>query len=166
MNEPPIDDPDLFRQSDAVEVRRVMNRGKGGRAVFARRGLREGEIFERVPALLIPKSQVFGGGEVAQRAGVAISWYVFTWIHPEREYVGLSLGYGSIYNHSETPNAKYQMHLPDIMAFFALRTIQAGEEITINYRGDAAETQSDLGFEATEDVATTAKHRENEMPER
>ena len=149
----PLSDPNLFRQSDAIEVRRVTNRGKGGRAVFARRDLAEGEIFERVPVLLVPKSQVFGAGEVAQRAGVAISWYVFTWIHPEREYVGLSLGYGSIYNHSETPNAKYRMHLPDVMEFFAIRAIQAGEEITINYRGDQADTKSDIGFEAAESAA-------------
>jgi hypothetical protein len=153
MSEAPIDDANLFRQSDAVEVRRVTNRGKGGRAVFARRDVREGEIFERVPVLLIPKSQVFGGGEVAQRAGVAISWYVFTWIHPTREYVGLSLGYGSIYNHSETPSAKYQMHLPDVMEFFALREIKAGEEITIDYRGDAAGAKADLGFEASDRAA-------------
>jgi hypothetical protein len=153
MSEPPIEDPNLFRQSDAVEVRRVTNRGKGGRAVFARRDLNEGEVFERVPVLLVPTAQVFGTGEVARRAGVAISWYVFTWIHPAREYVALSLGYGSIYNHSETPNAKYRMHLPDVMEFFAIREIKAGEEITINYRGDNADAKSDIGFEATESAA-------------
>jgi hypothetical protein len=32
-------DANLFQQSDAVEVRRVTNRGKGGRAVFARRDI-------------------------------------------------------------------------------------------------------------------------------
>jgi SET domain-containing protein len=153
MSESPIEDVDLFRQSDAVEVRRVTNRGKGGRAVFARRDVRQGEVFERVPVLLVPKEQVFGDGDIARRAGVAISWYVFAWIHPEREYVALSLGYGSIYNHSETPNAKYQMHLPDVMEYFALRAIKAGEEITINYRGDDADTKSDLGFKASETVA-------------
>jgi hypothetical protein len=165
MSEPPMDDPNLFRQSDAIEVRRVTNRGKGGRAVFARRGLQQGEIFERVPVLLVPKAQVFGTGEVARRAGVAISWYVFAWIHPEREYVGLSLGYGSIYNHSETPNAKYQMHLPDVMEFFALRDIQAGEEITINYRGDKADTKSDLGFDATESAAEMPERMRQKKPE-
>lgn len=142
-------DPNLFRQSDAVEVRRVTNRGKGGRAVFAVRAIRAGEIFERMPVLLIPKDQVFGDTKIAQQAGVAISWYVFTWINPECEQVALSLGYGSIYNHSETPNAKYQMVLPDIMEFYALRDIAPGEEITINYRGDSRET-TDLGFEITE----------------
>ena len=97
--------------------------------------------------LLIPKEQVFGDNPIARQAGVAISWYVFTWINEEQEYVALSLGYGSIYNHSESPNAKYQMTLPDIMEFIALRPIKAGEEITINYRGDAEGGPKDLGFE-------------------
>lgn len=158
MSKPPVEDVNLFRQSDAVEVRRVTNRGKGGRAVFARRDLADGEIFERVPVLLVPKKQVFGSHEIARRAGVAISWYVFTWIRPDEELVGLSLGYGSIYNHSETPNAKYRMHLPDVMEFFAIRAIQAGEEITINYRGDQADTKSDIGFEAAEDAPAVTEN--------
>lgn len=152
MTDPLIDDSNLFRQSDAVEVRRVTNRGKGGRAVFARRDIASGEICERVPVLLVPKAQVFGPGEQAQRSA-RISWYVFGWINTKRDYVALSLGYGSIYNHSETPNAKYRMHLPDVMEFFALRDIRAGEEITINYRGDNADAKSDIGFEATETAA-------------
>jgi uncharacterized protein len=138
-------DPNLFQQSDAVEVRRVTNRGKGGRGVFARRDIAADEVFERVPVLLIPRAQVFGPGDVAQRAA-RISWYVFSWLPTKRDYVALSLGYGSIYNHSDTPNAKYGMHLPDVMEFFALRPIAAGEEITIDYHGDER-TNRELGFE-------------------
>jgi hypothetical protein len=147
--------PNLFRQSDAVEVRRVTNRGKGGRAVFATRDLRAGETFERVPVLLIPKAQVFGPGPIAQRSA-RISWYVFGWINTKRDYVALSLGYGCIYNHSETPNAKYQMLLPDIMEFLTLREIKAGEEITINYRGDTHDDATDLGFDIAETPAAKA----------
>ena len=128
-------------------MRRVTNRGKGGRGVFARRDVDVDEVVERVPVLLIPRAQVFGPGEVAQRSA-RISWYVFSWISEKRDYVALSLGYGSIYNHSDTPNAKYRMHLPDIMEFFALRPIPAGEEITIDYHGDEA-GGTDLGFAVT-----------------
>jgi SET domain-containing protein len=138
-------DPNVFQQSDAVEVRRVINRGKGGRGVFARRDIAPDEVFERVPVLLIPRAQVFGASELARRAA-RISWYVFSWINAKRDYVALSLGYGSIYNHSDTANAKYRMLLPDVMEFFALRPIGAGEEITIDYHGDEAHG-TDLGFE-------------------
>jgi hypothetical protein len=153
----PSVDPNRFCQSDAVEVRRVSNRGKGGRAVFAKRDLQAGETFERVPVLLIPKEQVFGDNPIARQAGVAISWYVFTWISEERDYVALSLGYGSIYNRSESPNAKYQMTLPDIMEFIALREIKAGEEVTINYRGDTTDGPKELGFEISESAAEKSK---------
>jgi SET domain-containing protein len=138
-------DPNLFQQSDAVEVRRVTNRGKGGRGVFARRDIAPDEIFERVPVLLIPRAQVFGPSEIARRAA-RLSWYVFSWIRTKRDYVALSLGYGSIYNHSATPNAKYVMHPPDAMEFVAIRPIRAGEEVLIDYHGDEAHG-TDLGFE-------------------
>jgi uncharacterized protein len=147
------DSPDLFRQSDLIEVRRVENRGKGGRGVFARVDIPAGTVFERVPVILIPKNQVFGDTPEARRSA-RISWYVFTWIHPKREMVALSLGYGSIYNHSERANARYQMDLPDVMEYLSLRDIPAGEEITINYRGSEAD-HGDLGFEPDESAART-----------
>lgn len=137
--------PNRFHQSDAVEVRRAVNRGKGGRAVVARRDVQAGEILERVPVLMLPRTQVFGPGDIAKRAA-RISWYVFSWLPTKRDYVALSLGYGSIYNHSETPNADYAMEHPDIMTFTALRDIAAGEEIFINYKGDKTNAD-DVGFE-------------------
>ena len=143
----PMDDPNRFQQSDAIEVRRVVNRGKGGRGVFSRREIAAGELLERVPVLLLPRTQVFGPGDIAARAA-RISWYVFDWLPTKRGYVALSLGYGSIYNHSETPCADYAMEMPDIMTFTALRGIAAGEEITISYRGEATDGLRDLGFSA------------------
>ena len=146
MDDPATLGPNLFRQSDAVEVRRVTNRGKGGRAVFARREIAAGELIERVPVLMIPRSQVFGPGEIAGRAA-RISWYVFEWLPTKRGYVALSLGYGSVYNHSHAPNAAYDMEMPDVMLFTASRTIAAGEEVLISYAG-AAGVMKELGFEA------------------
>jgi SET domain-containing protein len=147
-------DPNLVQQSDAVEVRRVLNRGKGGRGVFARRDVAAGEVIERVPVLLIPRAQVFGPTEIARRAA-RISWYVFSWIKTKRDYVALSLGYGSIYNHSDTPNAKYVMHPPDAMEFVAIRAIRAGEEVLVDYHGDEAHG-ADLGFEIGSTPAESA----------
>ena len=139
-------DPNHFTQSDAVEVRRVINRGKGGRAVIARRNIAEGELIERVPVLMIPRTQVFGPNEIAGRAA-RISWYVFEWLPTKRPYVALSLGYGCIYNHSDDPNAAYDMEPPDIMLFTAIKPIKAGEEVLISYAG-AAGIMKELGFEA------------------
>lgn len=47
----------------------------------------------------------------------------------------LSLGFGSIYNHSETPNIKWNIVSVKyrIINFIAIRDIEIGEELTHNY---------------------------------
>ena len=49
--------------------------------------------------------------------------------------MALALGYGSLYNHSYNPNARYDDVGRQIKEYSALRDIQRGEEITINYNG-------------------------------
>ena len=135
----------LCRQSDLIEVRRADLRGRGGRGVFAVRDIPAETTLERVPVLLIPREQVFGVTDAARKA-VRLSWYVFDWEGTKRDYVALSLGYGSIYNHSAVPNAHYISELPDVMEFISLRDIAAGEEIFINYAGSSGKPHT-LGFE-------------------
>jgi SET domain-containing protein len=49
---------------------------------------------------------------------------------------GLALGHGSLYNHSYSPNAVYQIFEDDKeLRVYARRAICTGEEITINYNG-------------------------------
>jgi len=50
-------------------------------------------------------------------------------------------------NHSENPNAYYDNETSDM---FALRDIQVGEEILVNYRTFDLISESDLGFEVKE----------------
>jgi len=50
--------------------------------------------------------------------------------------VAIALGYGSLYNHSYTPNAHYRDIGRRSKEFLAVRDIAAGEEITVNYNGD------------------------------
>ncbi len=135
----------VCRQSDLIEVRRADNRGRGGRGVFAVRDIAEGTVIERVPVILLPKSQVFGHSSIAKNAA-KISWYVFDWIGGRQKSVALALGYGSIYNHSEMPNARYVSDPPDVMEYIATRDISADEEIFINYQGEDAEPHA-LGFD-------------------
>ena len=126
----------ISRQSNLVEVRRQDNRGRGGRGAFAVCNIPSGTIIERVPVILIPENQVFGDPATADRSA-CISWYVFDWEGmTKRNYVALALGYGSIYNHSYSPNAKYVKVAPDIIEFHAISEIAADEEILINYNGD------------------------------
>jgi uncharacterized protein len=126
----------VCQQSNLIEVRRLDNRGRGGRGVFASVDILPGTLIERVPVILIPEAQVFGDSPLAKRSA-RISWYVFGRENlTNRNYVALALGYGSIYNHSFKPNARYGPIAPDLMEFYSLRLISAREEITINYNGD------------------------------
>lgn len=111
--------------SDAVVVRRVKGKGRG---VFARRPILEGEVIERVPVLVISVDSM---KDPAAWAG--LSRYAYLW---GRGTVALALGYGSIYNHSYRPNARYEDLPGQVKLYSALRDIHPGEEITVNYNGD------------------------------
>jgi SET domain-containing protein len=111
-------------QSDAIEVKRIKGKGRG---VFARRPIRKGEVFETVPMIVLSAREFEDG-----LAGTALESYCFGW---GRDQVALALGYGSLYNHSYRPNARYEDVGPRTKAFVALRDIDPGEEITVNYNG-------------------------------
>ncbi|HJN65554.1 MAG TPA: SET domain-containing protein-lysine N-methyltransferase, partial [Pirellulales bacterium] len=59
--------------------------------------------------------------------------------------VALALGYGSLYNHSYNPNARYDDARGQIKVFTAICDITEGTEITINYNGDP-DDPTDVGF--------------------
>ena len=113
-----------FQQSDAIEVKRVPGKGRG---VFARRGILKGEVIEKVPLLVMPAEEFAEG-----LANTMLKDYCFDWGVGQ---VALALGYGSLYNHSYKPNARYEDVNKNTKAFIALRAIAAGEEITVNYNG-------------------------------
>ena len=113
-----------FRQSDAVEVKRIQGKGRG---VFARRAIARGEVIESVPVL------VMTGREDAEGLALTpLKDYCFAW---GTDRVALALGYGSLYNHSYRPNARYEDIEPSTKAFVAVRPIARGEEVTVNYNG-------------------------------
>jgi SET domain-containing protein len=114
--------------SEAIEVKLVSGKGRG---VFARRLLSSGSVIEKVPVLLVPIQQIAGGWD-----NPGLMSFFFVWNHAT---LAVCLGYGSLYNHSYTPNARYVEVGTDVMAFVALRDIGPGEEVTINYNGDPAD---------------------------
>lgn len=111
---------------DRVTVRVDAVPGKG-RGVFAVRAIRKGEIIETVPVLVIPAPQV------DDLEKTLLDHYVYSW--PD-ERLAVALGYGSLYNHSYTPNALYVKHpATSTIDYVALADIDAGAEITVNYNG-------------------------------
>src|SRR5215216_1019777 len=86
----------VLQQTDAVEIRNTRGKGRG---VFARRAIKKGEEIERVPVLVMPAKDVKHGPDYT-----TLGTYCFHW---ERGKVAVALGYGSLYNHSYRPNARY-----------------------------------------------------------
>ena len=129
-------------QSEMVLVRNVRGKDRG---VFARRPIEQGELIERVPVIVLPAEEV---GEYPRERGLGA--YVFEW---GRGTVALALGYGSLYNHSYEPNARYDFSGRRTMLFVALRKIAAGEEITLNYNGEPSDRRR-VWFELAESTSS------------
>ncbi len=133
-----------FQPSPWIEVKRVPRKGRG---VFARQDIPAGTVFERVPVIVIPAEEVLESAD-----NPVLAHYVFDW---GRGTVALALGYGSIYNHSYRPNARYDDEGRQTKIFTALRDIAAGEEITINYNGHEDDL-TPVGFEVVENESRSA----------
>lgn len=110
-----------MQHSDLICVKKSKGKGRG---VFARTSIPKGTIIERVPIIVLPAKAFVDGMENKH-----LNLYFFIW---GRDKVAMSLGYGSIYNHSFEPNARY-LYGEDKLTYKALRDIEAGEEILINY---------------------------------
>lgn len=118
----------------------VRDTDKYGRGVFALRPFREGELIEAAPVIAMPQS------ERKYVKKTKLVEYFFNWGEKKKD-PAICLGYGSLYNHSYSPNAKFTNNLDkNTIDFYALRAIQIGEEITINYNGNP-NSKSELWFD-------------------
>lgn len=96
-----------------------------GLGVFATTDLAVGDIVEVCPVLIFTATDL----ELIDRTGL----YDFYYGWPQGEGA-LALGYGSLYNHSATPNADYEKDPPgQVVRFRALEPIAAGVEVTVDY---------------------------------
>lgn len=116
------DPPPQINVPTKIEVKLSQGKGMG---VFATQKILDGEIIETCYLLTIPKE------------GNLLNDYRF--LYPKRtltEYV-IPLGFGCIYNHSDSPNADWLDH-PEYKAFnfVAIKDIEIGEEICTYYGGD------------------------------
>lgn len=108
-------------------------KGKG-RGVFTENYIEAGTIIEIAPVL------VFSLNDTLLIKQTSLYDYYFMWSEIE-EIAAIALGYGSIYNHSYSPNAKYETYYEDKkIHFITLSDINKGDEICINYNHDPANT--------------------------
>ena len=92
-----------------------------GRGVIATADIERGTTIEVCPILELAEGDASG---LLDDYTVAIDG---------SDGTALLLGYGSLYNHSDEPNAEYVEAADDAYSFVALRDIAAGEQITISY---------------------------------
>lgn len=116
---------------------RVVNMGERGRGVVADRPIEPGELIERSPVLVIPASDRIASD------GTIVFTYVFMWengtveedLYKHEGRAAIALGYTSLLNHSYTPNCEFVRHIDDLLIdLVALRPIEQGEELTIDYQ--------------------------------
>lgn len=98
-----------------------------GRGVFARRLIRQGEVLDQSPVIVIAAKE----WESIERT------ILFNYCYGWGDDMALALGMGSLFNHSYQPNTLYTRKFDEqIIEYTALRDIQPDEEITINYNCD------------------------------
>ena len=116
---------------------RIAGMGRRGRGVIADAPLAHGQLVERSPVLVIPAK------DRAAVDGTIVFTYVFMWEHDTVEEdlyrhegrAAIALGFTSLLNHSYTPNCTFVRHIDQlVLDLVALRDIEPGEELTIDYQ--------------------------------
>ncbi|HVA96313.1 MAG TPA: SET domain-containing protein-lysine N-methyltransferase [Candidatus Acidoferrales bacterium] len=111
-----------------------------GRGVFARIAIKKGELIERCPVIPIPSHDVS-----ALSHSILLTYFYF--FGKKKERMVVALGFGSIYNHTYTPNASYkEQEKEQAIDFIAIKDIQKDEEITVNYVQGKKKNKNPLWF--------------------
>jgi len=118
----------------ATSIKIVEIAGKG-RGVVATQKINKGEIIETCPIIEISKKEA----DFIQKEGNNVILNYYYLYQEDLQRCCIMLGWGSIYNHSLTPNA--DIDYPDeksekYLQFKALKDIDVGEEIEFNYEFD------------------------------
>lgn len=114
-----------MQRIESIYYKETRDRGRG---VFTSRMLKKGDVIEICPVIVLPPHEI----ELIDKT-VMYNYY-FLWEHGQ---AAIALGYGSLYNHSYSPNAEYIMDYgAEALIIKAIANISPHEEITFNYNGD------------------------------
>ncbi len=101
-----------------------------GRAVFTKNRIAAGEVIEDSPVIVMQKE------DRVHLDKTLLHDYIFEWGH-KKDQCCMALGLIPIYNHSYESNCEYFMDFDESSIMVkTVRTVEAGEELTINYNGD------------------------------
>lgn len=117
----------------------IMDTPEKGRAVFTAQDIPEGSVIEICPVIVLNTKDTQAIHQTK------LHDYYFYW--GTAGDCAIALGFGSIYNHDSQANADYEMLLDeDYMRIIAIKDINAGSEICINYTA-GGQQESKLWFE-------------------
>ena len=102
----------------------IMHTDKG-RSMFTAESIKNDDVIESCPVILIPKKQT------DKIHTSVLHDYYFVW--PSGD-LAIALGYGSLYNHSTTPNAEVIFDVAEVEIIIKAKVeIAPGAEILIDY---------------------------------
>lgn len=109
----------------------IKDTDKKGRGVFCTEDIPADTMIEICPVIVCPP---------LDRKLIDESYlynYYFLW-EDDHASTAIALGYGSLYNHSYQPNARYETYYEEqVIKFIAIKDIPAHTEITVNYNYDS-----------------------------
>jgi uncharacterized protein len=102
-----------------------------GRGMFTKKPIKAGTLIESAPVIVMT-------GEERKLIDQTLLYnYIFEWQPGGADMCCMALGNIPIYNHSYASNCEYLMdYEKSEMYIQAVRDIEAGEELTINYNGN------------------------------
>jgi len=107
-----------------------------GRGVFATTSLAADCVIEISPVF------VMSAADRLHLDQTLLHDYIFEW-GQDRQSCCMALGYIPIYNHGCPSNCEYEMDFEEeLIRIKTVRAIEVGEELLINYQGDATNTES------------------------
>ncbi len=112
---------------------KVVNIKDKGRGVLAVKNIKAGEVVEVCPIIFLSDKEV----DFLRKDSDVLRFYYLEQYAIKR--FCLMLGYGSLYNHSQNPNADIEYsedNLEDFVSVKAIKDIKAGEEIVFDYEFD------------------------------
>lgn len=114
-----------------------------GRGVFAARAYICGEVVEVCPVVVLRMPFSSLPDEIKT---LVFDWAILAQVPNTHAF---ALGYGSMYNHDNPANMRYEADSQhSLLRFISVRAINEGEELTVNYnaRGGGAEWDNDNWF--------------------
>lgn len=110
-----------------IEIKESKQKGLG---VFATEQIEEGTLIEVSPVILLSPEDTKKIDETH------LYNYYFSWGEDQKSSA-IALGYVSLYNHQVDANCIYETYFEDkVIKIITRKSIQKGEELTINYHHD------------------------------